>query len=223
MADENTQQTDTTTQTQTTEPASTSTDATPADAQTQTQSTGEQQNATQQQTVDNKDLGSNKNPDEKSDAAQKPSTPEVVNEKTEFTIPDGLKIDDKKMSAFKTVAKELGLTKEQAQKLVDLDANNIKNADKAFNDMKASWKADTMKMLGENAEQKLGEAAAAFKRFGDEEFVKLMQDTGLENHPAVVRVFRSIGSKIAVDKTVSATSDGVNSSMTLTEALYGKN
>lgn len=223
MADENTQQTDTTTQTQTTEPASTSTDATPADAQTQTQSTSEQQNATQQQTVDNKDLGSNKNPDEKSDAAQKPSTPEVVNEKTEFTIPDGLKIDDKKMSAFKTVAKELGLTKEQAQKLVDLDANNIKNADKAFNDMKASWKADTMKMLGENAEQKLGEAAAAFKRFGDEEFVKLMQDTGLENHPAVVRVFRSIGSKIAVDKTVSATSDGVNSSMTLSEALYGKN
>lgn len=172
---------------------------------------------------ENKDLGSNKNPQEGSDAEQKPSTPEVVDDKTEFKIPDGMKIDEKKMTSFKTVAKELGLTKEQAQKLVDLDAENIKNTDKAFQDMKASWKAETMKMLGENAEQKLGEAAAAFKQFGDDEFVKLMQETGLENHPAVVRVFRNIGSKIAVDKTVSATSNGVKSSMTFTEALYGQN
>lgn len=224
MADENNQQTDTNTPAQTTEPASTTTDTTATDTQTQTQSNAEQKPAAQQQTVeDNKDLGSNKNPTEKSDAVQTPSTPEVVNEKTEFSIPEGMKIDEKRMSSFKNIAKELGLTKEQAQKLVDMDAESIRNSDKAFNDMKASWKADTMKMLGENAEQKLGEAAAAFKRFGDEEFVKLMQDTGLENHPAVVRVFRSIGSKISVDKTVSATSDGVNSSMTLSESLYGKN
>jgi hypothetical protein len=88
--------------------------------------------------------------------------------------------------------------------------------------MQKKWKEDTMKELGENAEQKLGEAAAAFKRFGDDEFVKLLKDTGLENHPAMVRVFRAIGSKIAVDTTVPATSNGVKSTITFEEALYGK-
>lgn len=168
------------------------------------------------------DLGSNKDPKEGSDEGKNPSTPEVVDDKTEFKIPDGMTLDSKKMDAFRGIAKELKLTKEQAQKLVDFDAQNIQGSDKAFKDLQASWKAETMKQLGENAEQKLGEAAAAYKQFGDDEFVKLMKDTGLENHPAVVRVFRNIGSKIAVDKTVSATSNGVKSTMTFEEALYGK-
>ena len=175
----------------------------------------------QEPAKEKEDLGSNKNPEEKSDEAQTPSTPEVVNEKTEFTLPDGLKVDEKRMTSFKTLAQELKLTKEQAQKLVDMDSKNIQAADEAFKKMQADWKAETMKQLGENAEQKLGEAAAAFKKFGDDEFVKLMKDTGLENHPAVVRVFRNLGSKISTDTTVPATSGGVNSSMTLSEALYG--
>jgi len=220
MAEENNQTTEATQTAEQTQPA----EASAQETQT-TEPAAQQQAEAQpaQQTEGKENLGSNKNPTKASDEDKNPSTPQVVDEKTEFSLPDGLKVDEKKMSAFKTVAKELGLTKEQAQKLVDLDAENIKNADKAFTDMKASWKAETIKQLGENAEQKLGEAAAAFKRFGDDEFVKLMQDTGLENHPAVVRVFRSIGSKIAVDTTVSATSSGVNSSMTLAESLYGKN
>ena len=49
-----------------------------------------------------------------------------------------------------------------------------------------------------------------------------MKDTGLENHPAVVRVFRNIGSKIATDTTVPATSNGVKSSKTMQEILYGE-
>ena len=188
---------------------------------TQEQKTAE---TTEQNPVEQKeDLGSNKNPSEASDADKKPSTPEVVNEETQFTIPDGMKLDEKKMTSFKALAKELGLTKDQAQKLVDMDAQNIKSSDEAFKKMQSDWKAETMKQLGENAEQKLGEAATAYKQFGDDEFVKLLKDTGLENHPAVVRVFRNIGSKITTDKTVPATSGGVKSSMTLSEALYGQN
>lgn len=218
MAEETTQTTQTTEPTPAeTAPAATQPETNPAQTQ---ETTPAPTNTTEPEKKD--DLGSNKNPTQTSDAAQQPSTPEVVNEKTEFTIPDGMKIDDKRMSAFKTVASELGLTKEQAQKLVDMDARNIQSADNAFREMQKKWKDDTMKELGENAEQKLGEASAAFKRFGDDEFVKLLKDTGLENHPAMVRVFRNIGSKLAVDKTVPATSSGVNSAMTLSEALYGQ-
>lgn len=225
MAEENNQQqveTQPAQPAQTTEPTQTT-----QPAQTQEPAAQDQKpvdNAAAQQVAQKaNDLGSNKDPKEGSDAAQQPSTPEVVNEKTEFQIPEGMKIDEKKMNSFKAVAKELGLTKEQAQKLVDMDAQNIQNADAAFREMQANWKTQTLKELGENAEQKLGEAAAAFKRFGDDEFVKLLKDTGLENHPAVVRVFRSIGSKIAMDKTVPGTSNGVKSTMTFEEALYHKN
>lgn len=219
MADETTKPTETT-PTPTTEPTPSASQTEPNPTETKPQETNTAPTTTE--TENKNDLGSNKDPNKGSDAEQKPSTPEVVNDSTEFKIPDGMKIDEKKMSSFKTVAKELGLTKDQAQKLVDMDAQNIQNADNAFREMQKKWKEDTMKELGENAEQKLGEAAAAFKRFGDDEFVKLLKDTGLENHPAMVRVFRNIGSKLAVDKTVPGTSNGVKSTMTFEEALYGK-
>lgn len=218
MAEENNNPTQTTTPA---EPAPTSTPTEPTPAEPTTPQGNVEGNP--KPTEGNPDdLGSNKDPNKGSDAEPKPSTPDVVDDKTEFTIPDGMKIDEKRMASFKSVAKELGLTKEQAQKLVDMDAQNIQNADNAFREMQKKWKEETMKELGENAEQKLGEAAAAFKRFGDEEFVKLLKDSGLENHPAMVRVFRNIGSKLAVDTTVSATSNGVKSTMTFEEALYGK-
>lgn len=219
MADETTKPTETT-PTPTTEPTPSASQTEPNPTEPKPQETTPAPTATEPENKN--DLGSNKDPNKGSDAEQKPSTPEVVNDSTEFKIPDGMKIDEKKMSSFKTVAKELGLTKDQAQKLVDMDAQNIQNADNAFREMQKKWKEDTMKELGENAEQKLGEAAAAFKRFGDDEFVKLLKDTGLENHPAMVRVFRNIGSKLAVDKTVPGTSNGVKSTMTFEEALYGK-
>lgn len=168
------------------------------------------------------DLESNKTPNEGSDVVEKPSEPEVVKDDDKFDFPEGVKQNEEKIKSFIALAKELKLTKEQAQKLVDMDSQNILATDKAFAAMKEGWKADTLKELGENAEQKLGEAAQAFKQFGDDEFVKLMKDTGLENHPAVVRVFRNIGSKIATDKTVSATSNGVKSSKTMQEILYGE-
>ena len=168
------------------------------------------------------DLESNKTPKVGSDAEKKPSEPEVVKDDDKFNFPEGVKVNEEKVKSFIAIAKELKLTKEQAQKLVDLDSKNILDTDKAFNAMKEGWKADTLKELGDNAEQKLGEAALAFKQFGDDEFVKLMKDTGLENHPAVVRVFRNIGSKIATDTTVPATSNGVKSSKTMQEILYGE-
>lgn len=168
------------------------------------------------------DLESNKTPTEGGDVVEKPSEPEVVKDDDKFNFPEGVKVNEEKVKSFIALAKELKLTKEQAQKLVDMDSKNIIDADNAFTSMKEGWKADTLKELGENAEQKLGEAVLAFKQFGDDEFVKLMKDTGLENHPAVVRVFRNIGSKIATDKTVSATSNGVKSSKTMQEILYGE-
>lgn len=168
------------------------------------------------------DLESNKTPTEGGDVVEKPSEPEVVKDDDKFNFPEGVKVNEEKVKSFIALAKELKLTKEQAQKLVDMDSKNIIDTDKAFTSMKEGWKADTLKELGENAEQKLGEAVLAFKQFGDDEFVKLMKDTGLENHPAVVRVFRNIGSKIATDKTVSATSNGVKSSKTMQEILYGE-
>lgn len=219
MADETTKPTETT-PSPTTEPTPSASQTEPTPTEPKPQETTPAPTTTEPENKN--DLGSNKDPNKGSDAEPKPSTPEVVNDSTEFKIPDGMKIDEKKMSSFKTVAKELGLTKDQAQKLVDMDAQNIQNADNAFREMQKKWKEDTMKELGENAEQKLGEAAAAFKRFGDDEFVKLLKDTGLENHPAMVRVFRNIGSKLAVDKTVPGTSNGVKSTMTFEEALYGK-
>src|SRR5687767_12536146 len=46
----------------------------------------------------------------------------------DFTLPEGIELDQAAMEGFLPVAKELNLTQEQAQKLVDLQTAYVKNA-----------------------------------------------------------------------------------------------
>lgn len=169
------------------------------------------------------DLGSNKNLNDGSDVEKKPSEPKLVDDKTEFKLPEGATLDAEKSKMFKEVCKELKLSEEQAQKIVDMDSKYQQEvANKLFQKQIDDWKKETLSMLGDKAEEKLAEAHNAYQKFGTEKFVKLMKATGLDNHPAVVEVFRNINSKIATDTLVPGTSNGVKSSMTFEEALYGK-
>lgn len=127
---------------------------------------------------------------------------EIVYE--DFKLPEGVKLDEKFSTEFKTVAKELGLDQTQAQKLVDLQTNFTKdystNIDNQFKAQVAEWESESITMLGADYKAKLGVVAKAMNNHGTPEFRKLLNETGLGNHKEVVNFFYNIGTKMSESK-----------------------
>lgn len=138
----------------------------------------------------------------------KPGEANVVPEVyKDFTLSDGTTIDTKLMDGFKSLAKESGLSQEVAQKFVTLQSEHAKTAMEAMvkdaETQKAAmleqFKQTTIKELGPDYQKELGFAAKALNRFGTPELRKLMDDTGLGNHPLLVKAWIAIGKTMAED------------------------
>lgn len=189
----------------------------PPNPQEQKPEAGEQKPAKGQQEPEQK---AEIKPPEKKEEVKTPEekkTIPLVSNDTKFDIPEGVNVDDKKMKDFLAVAQKNGLSVAAAQEIVNMD---IKASQEAVSKLSDGWKAETLKRLGDNAEEKLAEANTAYKTFGDDEFVKLLEATHLNNHPAVVRVFRAIGAKLQSDKHVPGASEAGTERKTLAECLY---
>ena len=76
----------------------------------------------------------------------------------------------------------------------------------ALQAMTSEW-AETSKADKEFGGEKLGEnlaiAKTALDKFATPEFTKLLNDTGLGNHPEVLRVFYRAGKAISADTVVT--------------------
>lgn len=128
---------------------------------------------------------------------------------TDFTVPDGAELPAGLADDIKSVAKELKLTQEQAQKLADLGLKHgtvsAEAQAKALQDMQAEWvtsaKGDK-EFGGEKFDANLAVAKKALDTFGTAEFKELLNATGLGNHPEVIRVLFKVGSKISEDGSV---------------------
>ena len=129
---------------------------------------------------------------------------------TDFTLPEGLAPDAKLMDAFKATAKELGLSQENAQKLVSLQAEHakagmealVKGAEEQRTQMIAKFKTDTIAALSANGQdwkKEMGFAARALGRFGTPELRKLLDETGFSNHSELVSAWIKVGKEMAED------------------------
>jgi len=132
-----------------------------------------------------------------------------VPENYEFTLPEGVTIDDSTMGDLKSLSKELGLSQEQAQKIADLGVQQnerwaqqqLEYAMQAREEWATQVKAD--KELGGPAfDESIASASRAIKEFGSPELVNLLNETGLGNHPEVIRAFYKVGKMIEDDKIV---------------------
>jgi len=146
------------------------------------------------------------------EAAAKPEEkpaeqPEGAPEAYEFTPPDGHVLDEGVIGKFSEVAKELNLPQDKAQKVLDVMAPAIAERQQAaLQAMTSEW-AETSKADKEFGGEKLGEnlaiAKTALDKFATPEFTKLLNDTGLGNHPEVLRVFYRAGKAISADTVVT--------------------
>jgi len=136
----------------------------------------------------------------------KPTAPE----KYEFKAPDGVVLDQQALAEFEPIARELNLTQEQAQKLVELHTKQLQSQAQSQTQVAAkqieAWvgeiKADK-EIGGANFDTSVRHAQAAAKKFGSPEFLAALDATGMGSHPELVRVFARIGKAMAEDTFVA--------------------
>jgi len=124
----------------------------------------------------------------------------------DFAMPEGMEPNVELLEAATSIFKELGLTQEQAQKLVDLNAQQVQAGEagqvEAYNQMMDDWKNDSMqdKEFGGDAfEENVGIARAAVDKFGTPELKELLETHGLGNHPEMIRFMIKVGRLTAED------------------------
>lgn len=144
-------------------------------------------------------------------------------EKYEFKAPEGSELSPEVVSKFEGVARELGLSQDAAQKVIDVVAPEIAAAQaKAVEGVKTQW-TDASKtdkeFGGDKLDANLAVAKKALDTFGTPELKQLLVDSGLGNHPEIIRAFYRAGLKITPPKVVSG-SGGPTGTKGAAETLY---
>lgn len=152
--------------------------------------------------------------------------PDGAPEKYEFTAGEGVELDTEALKDFEPVARELNLTNEQAQKLVDaypkILAGVQQRQAEAWQAQTEEWaatvKADK-EIGGDKLTANLGVAQRALDTFGTPELKEYLNGTGLGNHPELVKAFIKVGKAMSEDGMVTGKESGQRSAA---EVLYGK-
>lgn len=150
--------------------------------------------------------------------------PQGAPEHYEFKLPDGVQLDDKGTTAFSEVARELNLTQEAAQKVLDKMGPVIAGRHaEALTQAKAQWveaaQADK-EFGGDQLSENLAVAKKALDTFGTPEFRTLLNESGLGNHPEMIRMMFRAGKAISEDKFVPAGSGNPKGAKDAANALY---
>lgn len=178
------------------------------EGQAQEQTTTSTEGEAKTETTDEAKPEGEKQEKAEGDADKPQGAPE---EYADFTAPEGVQLDDEVLGEFKTLGKELNLSQDQAQKVADL---GVKLSQKWASDQAESVQAlrkdwlDTTKgdkeIGGDNLPQTLSAAKRALDAFGSPALIELFNQTGLGDHPELVRFAAKAGQAISEDKLVSA-------------------
>ena len=121
------------------------------------------------------------------------SEPQGAPESYEFQAIEGgdLEVDSVPVQAFSEAAKELNLTQEQAQSVLDKVAPALKQQNEDYiNNVRSEWvesvKSDP-EIGGDQLQENLGKAVRVLDAFGSPEFKSLLGETGLGDNPEMIR------------------------------------
>lgn len=160
-------------------------------------------------------------------AAKPEAAPKVVPEKYDLKLPDQTTLDASDLERIAADAKAQGLSQEDAQKMVNRDNQTLAAyAEKQQESMakaRSAWveavKTDK-EFGGESLPKSLELAKRALEQFGSDEFRSALEETGLGDHPELVRVFYRIGKLMANDSFVVGAGSSTLTHKSIAEVLY---
>ena len=128
----------------------------------------------------------------------------------DIKLPEGMTLNQDVLKEFNEFADKTNLSQKGYNEAVNY---GIKLVEKTKNDMLELFqKAEEQKITGyqracfndpeiggENYQKALSEAVPAYKQFANEETQKLFAETGLQYHPAIIKMFRNISAQMVDD------------------------
>ena len=136
----------------------------------------------------------------------KPTEPDLP-EKYELSMQEGFVLDEAVMAEFEPLLKEAKVSAETAQKFADLHMKQMvaaREADKSmYADEVKRWvselKADP-EIGGAKLNENLAYGANVIKKYGSDDVKRVLNETGLGSHPAIVKMLVKVGRAISEDK-----------------------
>lgn len=162
------------------------------------------------------DQGAGEKQPDKGDGEKQPDKAEADEEAEEaatgapeeygdFTVAEGVVLDAAILDDFKAAAKELDLSQDKAQKLVDLGVKMRQADAEAIVAIREEWvgqsKADT-EFGGDKLDESLATAKRALDAFGSPALVEFLNSTGAGNHPEIIRLLVNAGKTVSEDSFV---------------------
>jgi len=144
--------------------------------------------------------------DQASAAESAPAALPGAPDKYVWTAPEGKTLDPQTLDAFAVVAKDLNLPQDQAQRVVDamvptMAARQAEQLTATSAQWAAQSKADK-EFGGDAFDANMATAKQALKDFGTPELNALLNESGLGNHPDVIRFMVRAGKALSADKHV---------------------
>lgn len=144
----------------------------------------------------------------------------------DFDLPEGIELDEALLAEASPLFKELNLTQEQAQKLVDFQVKQVEAGRQsqvdAFNQLMQDWvdqSRNDKEFGGDKFEESVKIAMSAVNKFGTPELKQLLNEHGVGNHPEVIRFMVKVG-KLTHEDVPGGTGQNVSPALDRVSALY---
>ncbi len=151
----------------------------------------------------------------RTEAKDEADTPDPADEipedgRYDFSLPEGMAIDQKLAEAMSPVLKDIGLTRGQAQALAGALAAHRQaeaaNGSREWADIQTGWVNSAKKdaeIGGARWDASVAVAQGALARFGTPGLKAFLTESGGGNHPEVIRFMARVGNAIAEDRPES--------------------
>ncbi len=171
---------------------------------------GEKDKTVEKETTTEKDGETNKDKDNKVDKS-KQGAPEKYED---FKVPEGMELDKNLLEESIPVLKELNLTQEQAQKLVDLQSKyatvQAEKTAQVWKETIDKWTTDSKtdkEFGGTKLNESITVSKLALKEFGNDGFKEMLDFTGIGNHPEMIRFLFKVGKLVKEDGILHGTNN----------------
>lgn len=147
-------------------------------------------------------------------------------EYADFTVPEGMALTES-IETLKAFAKEKNLSQEETQKLVDMGTQAVQRTENAFKEhitaARTQWTeaSKTDKEFGGDAlSESVAVARKALDTFGTQELSSMLHESGLGNHPEVIRLLYRVGKAVSEDRMIPGGKKPEGAGKTAADAFY---
>lgn len=153
--------------------------------------------------ADSTDTGAGEGAEQKTPGAGEGLLTQADPVEYDFSLPDGMAADPAMLEEFKGMALDMGLSPQDARKIMDLEVRNIQTQAQRFGVLQETWRNEISNdpvFGGQHLPATVRQARKALATFDEGGgLLKELQSNGYGNHPGIIRFLARIGKSMGED------------------------